>query len=101
MSQLVLKCQARHVEGEAKIHLETQRVSITCQSQQQCLLAKAQNQNHMAQIPQHCMVSIHRLGCAIKQNLVVCLAQQICSVLAACEQQVQCTAGSGHSYWSY
>jgi len=29
MSQLVLKCQARHVEGEAKIHLETQRVSIT------------------------------------------------------------------------
>ena len=47
------------------------------------------------------MVSVHRLGCAIKGNLVVCLARQVCSVLAAFEQQVQCSAGNGHSFWSY
>lgn len=45
------------------------------------------------------MVSVHTLGCAVKGTLVVC--GQICSVLAACEQQVRCSAGSGHSSWSY
>ncbi len=73
----------------------TLKIRYVNQSQQHCSIPKAQNQ------PQPYVVSVHRLGCAIKQNLVVCLAQQICLVLAAYEQQVQCSAGSGHSFWSY